>query len=852
MRTINTNIFHGFLIGLIFLCSNAFPLSKNIPTDSVKQLLESSTKEQKLEILLSSAEKLVVKQPQEAIIYAQKALTLAIEQGNNSSIAHAQFLLAKAQYSLGQYNLAIQNLDTAFEYFKSIKDSMGIAESHQLFGQIYTRIGDFKKAIDNTQEAFSISSFIKAKDKLVELTRELGNIYFYFGEKTIALDFYQKSLNQSITNKDREGIAKAYNNMGRIYSELGKHDMALDLLKKALAAKIREDDKISYANTLLNIGTVYLKKADYPKALSFFDEARADFSSVHNSEGMTNSLYYLGVTYFRMGRFNQALALQEEAWKLASETNTKRIMVDISHATADIYEKIGDYKRAYSHFKTYYSLRDSVFSEEKSKLLIELETKYQVHVKQRQIELLSKDKELKDSKKNKSRVWIALLSVVAIFFISLTYFAYNKYRYKSKANLKLLDEIGHRKLVERQLNEFQDQLETLVDERTRELKIAKEKAEDADKLKTAFLTNMSHEIRTPMNAIVGFSYLLTDSESNEETKSEYIKIIKSNGEVLMNLINDILDISLIESGQLKIKNKPFDLEDLLLELKFFFDQEKEKIHKNDISIFTDIDTDFGGLIVNSDKIRIRQILSNLLWNAVKFTNNGSISFGYRLSGTEEIIFFVKDTGIGIEPDKHTLIFERFSKFNTSNESTLYSGTGLGLAICNELVTALNGKIWLDSLPGKGSTFYFTIPFTTNGHKDIEPKFKIYEIDKSKLLNKTILVAEDVASNFKLVEAFLSNLNMNILWAKDGIEAITLFRENPTTSIVLMDIQMPLMDGLTALKQIRRINPKIPVIVNTAFYLTEEMEKSFAAGCTDYITKPIRKEDLLLKLSQYIS
>jgi signal transduction histidine kinase len=475
-----------------------------------------------------------------------------------------------------------------------------------------------------------------------------------------------------------------------------------------------------------------------------------------------------------------------------------------------------------------------------------------VHVKQRQIELLSKDKELKDSKKNKSRVWIALLSVVAIFFISLTYFAYNKYRYKSKANLKLLDEIGHRKLVERQLNEFQDQLETLVDERTRELKIAKEKAEDADKLKTAFLTNMSHEIRTPMNAIVGFSYLLTDSESNEETKSEYIKIIKSNGEVLMNLINDILDISLIESGQLKIKNKPFDLEDLLLELKFFFDQEKEKIHKNDISIFTDIDTDFGGLIVNSDKIRIRQILSNLLWNAVKFTNNGSISFGYRLSGTEEIIFFVKDTGIGIEPDKHTLIFERFSKFNTSNESTLYSGTGLGLAICNELVTALNGKIWLDSLPGKGSTFYFTIPFTTNGHKDIEPKFKIYEIDKSKLLNKTILVAEDVASNFKLVEAFLSNLNMNILWAKDGIEAITLFRENPTTSIVLMDIQMPLMDGLTALKQIRRINPKIPVIVNTAFYLTEEMEKSFAAGCTDYITKPIRKEDLLLKLSQYIS
>lgn len=839
-----------FLICFLLLIGSGVK-SNNHSLDSIKQIVESSTEEQNIEVILTSIEQIILRHPNQAIVFAQRALAEARKRNDKTSEIRAQFLIAKAQYLTGNYNLSLEQLDPVYFHYQTTKDSVRLVETLQLYGQIHTHIGDFRKALDYTQSAINLAEKANISKVVADLTREMGNIYFYFGERTIALDFFQKSLSISQKSRDKDGIAKAYNNMGRVYAELGRFSTALDYLTKSLAAKDKDEDKSSYGNTLINIGSVYLRTGEHQKSLQYFDEARGCFEAVNNTEGTANSLYYLGLAYFNINRHNQALALQNEAWKIASSINSKRLMVNISRATANIYESIGNYQQAYKYIQTYLSLRDSVYSDEKSKLLIELETRHQLQSKERQIELLSKERALEQSEKRRIGILIVLLSVVAIFFITLSYIAFNRFRYKSKLNNKLLQEISHRKRIEAQLNEYQEHLENLVEERTWELKVAKDKAEDADKLKTAFLTNMSHEIRTPMNAILGFSYLLTDKESTDEAKGEYIKIIKSNGEVLMNLINDILDISIIESGQLKTKNRPFLLTELLDELKYFFAQEMEKSGKKAITLTTDFDKLCGNLTVTSDKIRLRQILSNLLWNAIKFTNVGQITFGYRLSGTEELIFYVKDTGVGINPEHHKLIFERFSKISTSTESTAHTGTGLGLAISRELVAALGGTIWLDSIPGKGSTFYFTIPYQPNKGSIIEPSIANFKVNKAIFAGKTILIAEDVVSNFKLVEAFLSNLDMTILWAKDGVEALNIFRETPNINIILMDIQMPIMDGLNALKNIRKLNPTVPVIVNTAFYLNDEMEKSFEAGCNDYMSKPIRKEDLLIKLSQYI-
>lgn len=854
MYAFRNTIFIALLFVSPFIWTKALCNSSELNPDTIEQILKDSNKEERLDLLLKSTERIIQKHPKLAIDYAETALLLAKEEGKNILVPEAQHLIARGLYIIGDYNKSIQYLDKAHDYYIDRQDSVGLVKTHQLYGQIYTRIGDFKKALDNTQIAFNLAGGLENREKISDLAREIGNIYFYFDEKEIALDFFEKSLKICKEINYSDGIAKAHNNIGRVYSEMGMLDHALEALKKSLKQKDRDEDRVSYGNTLLNIGTVHIKRKEYQVALNFLDEAHGNFASVNNSEGVANSLYYTGVAYHRLRRYNQAIATLNESWQEASNTDSKRLLVNISEALSNVYADIGDFRRAYSHFKTYNSLRDTVFSNERAKLLIELETKYQLHAKQRQIELLSKEKELKDSEKQQSRILIALLSIVTLFFISLTYFTYSRFRYKSKANDALKKEIKNRMSVEAQLNEYQDHLENIVEERTWELKVAKEKAEESDKLKTAFLTNMSHEIRTPMNAIVGFSHLLTDPESTQEAKDEYIKIIKSNGEVLMNLINDILDISIIEAGQLKTKFKPVPIIDLLNELKNLYCTELDK-HAKDITIRTDYDPDFKTLTVITDKVRLSQVLSNLLSNAIKFTGEGVVTLGYRRSSSDELIFFVKDTGPGIAPEKHDVIFDRFSKFDKFDnvkEKQLYAGTGLGLAICNELVRLLGGKIWLDSCLEKGTTFYFTIPYKPDKEDEESGSERKEKLPKNILKDKTILVAEDVISNYQLISAFLSQSGVNIVWAKNGKEAVDLYSSNRHIDIVLMDVQMPIMDGLRALKEIRTVDKKVPIIINSAFYLTDEMEQSFSAGCTDYMTKPIRKEDLLNKLIAHLS
>jgi signal transduction histidine kinase len=820
--------------------------------DSANRLLEASTNEQKLDLLLTFSNNLKAKSPNEAIEYGNMALVLAANLNKADKLARAQIILAKAHYVKGSYDVALDWIMKAEDYYVANGDSLGTAETYQVLGQIYTRIGNFKLALDYTQNAFSILGRLGQKERLSELVRETGNIYFYFGEKAIALDFYQKSLKLSEETNDFAGIAKAYNNMGRIYSELERYDLALECLKKSLSNKNKIEDPLGYANTLLNLGTVYFNKNELEQALTFFQEANQLFTNVGNPEGMANSMYYIGRTYYIKKQSNQALAVLEEAYGIATGTRSNTLLVNISKSLSQVYADRGDYKAAYNFFQNYNVLRDSVFSDEKRKLLVELEAKYQIQSKQKQIELLTKDKQLKQSEKNQSRFIIALLGSFILLLLTLTYTIYGRFRYKSKANLKLLEEISQRKLAEARLQEHHLKLEGLVEDRTHDLKLAKERAEESDRLKTAFLANMSHEIRTPMNAIVGFSYLLTDPESTDEAKTEYTKIIRSNGEVLMNIINDILDISIIEAGQLKTKIKQVQVVDILDDIILHFEKEKERLKKEQVNFIKDFDKIPLSLTLNTDKIRLSQVISNLVSNALKYTDAGSITVGLRLNDLNEVLFYVKDTGVGIASEKHKQIFDRFNKVHSESENKLYSGTGLGLAICNELVKHLGGKIWLDSYPGRGSTFYFTIPNITTPVQQPVHIVPDTGIINEKLLGKTILVAEDVATNYQLIQAFLSSSRVNLLWAQNGAEAVDIFNKNRNIDIILMDIQMPVMDGLRALQKIRKVDKNVPVIINTAFYLNDEMEKSYAAGCSDYMTKPIRKEELLLKLSNFLS
>lgn len=379
----------------------------------------------------------------------------------------------------------------------------------------------------------------------------------------------------------------------------------------------------------------------------------------------------------------------------------------------------------------------------------------------------------------------------------------------------------------------------------KELKNAKEKAEESDRLKTAFLANMSHEIRTPMNAILGFSELLSMSDLNNEERNEFIKLIQNNSNALLNLINDIIDIAKIEAEQLHILTSEFSINDLLENISKTYTEIKNNLDKEYIKIFLDYPDSYRNLQIVSDENRISQVISNLVGNALKYSEKGRIDFGYKIIEEEKqdlIQFYVKDTGIGIPKNKLHLIFERFRQGDDSYTRE-YGGTGLGLAISKNIAKLLNGTITVESEEGIGSTFYFTLPLIVASKTQSPKKKEPTSTNSFDLSDKTILIAEDVESNYLLLETYLNKSKAKIIWAKNGQEAIEACKINTSIDIILMDMQMPDLNGYEATEKIKEFWADIPIIAVTAFALAGDREKILKAGCNDYLSKPIKVTDL---------
>ena len=385
--------------------------------------------------------------------------------------------------------------------------------------------------------------------------------------------------------------------------------------------------------------------------------------------------------------------------------------------------------------------------------------------------------------------------------------------------------------------------------REEELITAKQKAEESDKLKSAFLANMSHEIRTPMNAIIGFSDLLAKPGNFDKHKEKYLQIISSSGKSLLNLINDIIDISKIEAGQLKIKTQKVLLNPVMNEILLSQNQINDMNNKPfELRMQKAVEGD--DFTIETDVFRLKQILNNLIGNAMKFTEEGYIEFGYKFNTPEELLFYVKDTGVGMPQDKLDVIFTRFGQIDRKDNKN-QSGTGLGLTISKKLTELLGGKMWVESEEGIGSTFFFTLPY--DPELNVADEYGASAASGSGTLeNKTILVAEDEDMNIIYMQEVLSETKAKVLWAKNGEEAVKIAKENPQIDLILMDIKMPIMDGYTATRKIREFNQNVIIIAQTAYALTGEKEKTIAAGCNYYITKPIEIKILMNTLSGFLN
>jgi PAS domain S-box-containing protein len=374
---------------------------------------------------------------------------------------------------------------------------------------------------------------------------------------------------------------------------------------------------------------------------------------------------------------------------------------------------------------------------------------------------------------------------------------------------------------------------------------AREKAEESDRLKSAFLANMGHEIRTPMNGILGFSELLKNPALTGDEQQEYISIIEKSGVRMLNIINDLIDISKIESGQMNIHISKCEINEQCEDIYSFFKPEVESkglkfTYKNGLTS--------KEAKIYSDREKVNIILTNLIKNAIKFTMKGSIEFGYS-KNDDFLEFYVRDTGIGVPAEQKDIIFERFRQGSESLNRN-YEGAGLGLSISKSFVEMLNGQIWVESTPFKGSVFYFTLPYNPDKLEGVNPDIGIATEVKNTYKKLKILIAEDDEASGLLMSKIIKIVTENVITVLTGIDAVKTCRDNSDIDLVLMDIKMPEMDGYEATKQIRNFNKNVVIVAQTAYAQTGDREKALEAGCNDYIAKPILRNELLQLINKH--
>ncbi|MBN1143500.1 MAG: response regulator [Bacteroidales bacterium] len=396
-----------------------------------------------------------------------------------------------------------------------------------------------------------------------------------------------------------------------------------------------------------------------------------------------------------------------------------------------------------------------------------------------------------------------------------------------------------------ELSKYKNHLESIVEERTAALRASKERAEESDRLKTSFLQNMSHEIRTPLNAIMGFSSLLEDSFEEKETLLQYALIIRQKGNDLLSIINDILDISKIEAGSMKVSLEVCSLDSVFSEIEVYAKEYQKRLNKEHVLFKTANNCSRPMADIIIDQGKVKQVINNLIGNAYKFTKEGFVEFGCHSDGGNMLRFYVSDTGIGIPKEKQNLVFERFRQIG---EMHYREGAGLGLSISKGIIELLGGKIWMTSQVNKGSTFHFTVPCILNNNNP-EHTNRQHDI-ATDLKNKTIVIAEDDYDSFEYLKVLFKNFKVRIIHASNGVELMD-YLDKDSADLIFLDINMPLKSGVDCIKEIRDKKLNTKIIVQTAYALGFEKDTYFKAGCDGYITKPINKEELFQTISQVL-
>lgn len=688
-----------FMLG----CLHVSIASEKKNTSNQERLSASKSKE-KIANLCKQAEYYCDFDLNKAESYLDQEVARAATENDSASLAYALYYSGTIHQLKGLNSDAYKDYKQAYAIFLLTKDSLGIAKTSDGLGGLFRYYGDFEKSLKFHLRSLTIFEKDKDTTGIISALNNIGIAYRSLNSFSKSYGYYNKAITLAIKTKSNL-LSTVYNSLGSYHWYHESLDSAYYYYQKTLNIEpVTIALKERHCAALNNIGNVYRGLNQPDKALNYYNLSLQESQKCEfiNLEAIT--LKNVGITYAQKGDINKATDYLQKSILLGRRSNLNQVIRDCYIQLSNLYLKRGEYKQALKYHQQYSSIQDSIYNDEQSSKVALLEIDYLIQEKEKDLAILKKNNAEKNLELQKSKSLTTLLVLIISFLTILSIGIYRLFHVNKAAKKNLLS--------------MNEELEKRVKRRTENLELevanhkitaiklleAKEKAEESDKLKSRFLANISHEIRTPMNAIVGFTELLGNSQFNEAEKDQYISIIQKNSTYLLSIISDIIDLSQIETNQVKLHISKIELNEIFNELYTTFSQEIP----NNKQIKLAISAPSKPLIIKTDGIKLKQVMANLIGNAIKFTDQGSITFGYKVTEEKELSFFVEDTGIGIDEKHSKIIFERFRQVE-NEDSEKRGGSGLGLAISKAYVELLGGTISYTSTVGKGSHFEFNIP-----------------------------------------------------------------------------------------------------------------------------------------------
>ncbi|MBS1515641.1 MAG: response regulator [Bacteroidetes bacterium] len=824
---------------LIFFCLVNFS-SAQLSPDSLLKDLQSKTNGDKIDSsALNTLDKLTdyyhLNDPFKTLEFSNKYLITARNYNNKHHIARAYHFLGDYYRDEGLPVIAIDYYFSSILIYEELGLTGAVAYTNIDIGNIYFDLVKDEVARQYYEKVINMPDEKDVNIAKAVALNNIGLIYRMAKDYKKALEKFEEALAIRKKYNDESLIAHSYIYIGGIYSNLEQFENAERYLNMSLEIYKKLKDHTNTGKVIINISNLYFKKNDKEKAVRYRNDAIDLFLANEKLFAAADAMADLAEYYKTDNSFDEAINSSFRAYNIASDNRYTSIKQHSLKLLSDLYLAKDDSKEAYRYLKIYDDLKDSLARQEAQRKIVNLEFSNELQRRDREMNLMKTENKLKElTIDNQKRRNTLLLIIVIIFFILLLviFFAFRIQR----KNFKALQE--RNKIIDESNKQIEQSLALLND--------AKEEAEKNARIKSEFLSIMSHELRTPMNAVLGMTQVVME-ENPRKDQLENLETIKTSAESLLAIINDILDYNRLESGKMQLEEKDFSLKNLMTKLFKIF---SVSIKQKGLELEYMYDDNLGEGFIG-DEMRIGEVISNILGNAVKFTDKGKIFVEIKKIGIKDksslIRFTIKDTGIGIAQQNIKTIFDSFTQEKTDT-TRKYGGTGLGLSIVSKLLELMNGKIYVESKVGEGSKFYFELELK-NSDKKFEPPPAVSPSLKSVINIKKILIVEDNNVNQLVMKKMLHNTGLDIDIADNGKIGYEKVLKNKY-DLIFMDLLMPEMDGYEATREIRNFDKEIPIIALTADVMKGVESKTKEAGMNGYLTKPVKKDELLKALSQY--